>query len=390
MYRLIIIGILCWRVSAQAQQTMNSALVEDSTYNLYRTQNWKQLVKTGKSLTHQHYDYYYLRMRMAVANYALHRYGSAAAQLAKAEKFNSGDNYLQEYTFYALLLNNRFNEAMRYSRHFNQELRKSTNTIKLPFINMFALESGMKFSSRNDLVKPLFYVSLGLNHRIGRGFSLYYQYTYLGLGHNYGSSAQHQYSLQADLPMGAGFSLRPAIHYLNTRYKSSEIIDYTTNTSAFVASVQVQKYMPYVRLSLINSCSNFDNSYQLQHELDVTIFPLDNPRWSLLLNTTLFTGDIYKSLHPVMTAGFSLNYPQFFALSTAYTYAGVYNFNMYNGFQVQNGYDLLLHNIMVMPEFTIKHKYSIYGVYQLDRKQERVNGVNYWANGFSIGTKIKF
>jgi hypothetical protein len=89
-------------------------------------------------------------------------------------------------------------------------------------------------------------------------------------------------------------------------------------------------------------------------------------------------------------AGIRFNAPQFFAMSVVYTYANIYNFHLYNGYLVQNGYDLVKGNLTAMPEFIIKHRYNIFAAYQFEMKTTRETGLNYFAHGISIGTKLKF
>ena len=102
------------------------------------------------------------------------------------------------------------------------------------------------------------------------------------------------------------------------------------------------------------------------------------------------TNNFYKTIHPFLQAGLRFNAPQYFAMSIVYTYANIYNFHLYNGYLVQNGYDLLKHNVTVVPEFIIKHRFSIYAGYQLEFKTTRETNTNYIAHGITIGTKLKF
>lgn len=148
--------------------------------------------------------------------------------------------------------------------------------------------------------------------------------------------------------------------------------------------------MPYVRLDLANAFSNLDTTYQLQHTLGVTVYPLASQKLALSVNGILHTNTYYKSVNPVVQGALRFTAPQFFSMNVVYTYANIYNFHLFNGYLVQNGYDLLRHSLMVMPEFRIKQRYSIYAMYQLELKTTRETKINYLSHGISIGIKLTF
>ena len=163
-----------------------------------------------------------------------------------------------------------------------------------------------------------------------------------------------------------------------------------SNYFSFIGSLNLSKVFPYVKLDLTNAFSNLDTSYQLQHSLGVTLYPLANQKFYIMATGILHTNDFYKTIHPLVQAGIGFHAPQFFAFSVVYTYANVYNFHLYNAYLVQNGYDLLRHNVTAVPEFIIKQRFSIYAAYQLELKTTRETKINYIAHGISIGTKLRF
>lgn len=389
MYKLISVLLACVSVSASAQTELDSKLVNDSTYALYQSGKWKALEQQGRKAIHRHIDYYYLRMRVGIACYEQQKYRLALSHFEKAQQFNSSNEWTKEYLYYSYLFSDRYNEGERMTAHFSDSLRAITHTKKASLINAATAEVGMKFSSASKTVKPLYYVSFGLNHLLVRGYSLFHSYSYVQQQYYYGTYQQHQYYVSANLPLKKGFSLTPAFSVLYAVFNSTDKI-VKTKKAYFLGSLNVTKNFSYAKVALANSFSNFDTSYQLQHSLGVTVYPLANQRLSLSGTMILFTDNLYQKVHPLFQAKVSFNFPRYFSFSAAYTYARVRNFNLYNGAIVQNGYDRLNDNLTFVPEFIIQSRYRIYALYQLEFKKEQTLQTNYISHGISFGTKIIF
>lgn len=93
MYKTICLtAALLFGVLASTAQRWNMSLNPDSlSWQLYQQGRWEELLHTGKQLNKQGIDYYYLRMRMAVAAIETGRYDDACLFLDKALIFNPRD-----------------------------------------------------------------------------------------------------------------------------------------------------------------------------------------------------------------------------------------------------------------------------------------------------------
>ncbi len=400
-FGFVLIAMALLPVSAGAQQ-LNSQVVEDSTYAMYLRGDWKQLQQFSREALKQHIDYYYLRERLGIAYYMQQKYQLAAPQFEKAYAFNSGDELNNEYLFFSYAFDGRYNEALKLSRHFSPELKKKTYTTKPAPVNLAMLEFTVKVPESSSVGLPFYFVTLGLNHRISKGFSAFHAYSYSTQKYTRGIYQEHRYYLSANITLPKGVSINPAFSMLYNHYTDSlfgqpfppqrppYLGTRKSGYFSFIGSLNISKVFPYVRLDITNAFSNLDTTYQLQHTLGVTLYPLANQKFAILANAMLYTGDYYKTVKPVLQGGIKFNAPQFFATSIVYTYANIYNFHLFNGYLVQNGYDLLRHNVMVMPEFIIKKRYSLYAMYQLELKTTRETKVNYLSHGISFGTKLRF
>ena len=403
MHRLIILIFLASCFTAFAETEFNYRMVEDSSYSLYLKKDWKQLETFGAQAIKNKIDYFYLRERMGIAFYEQQKYQSAAPQFDKAYQFNSSDELLQEYLFYSYAFNNRYDNALRLTKGFSKDLKKKTGTEKPAPINYAQIDFTVKIPSRSDLVLPLYNLGISFNHRITRGYSVFHAYSFTYQRYTGGIYNQHKYFVSANIPLPKGFSMQPAFSFMADQYSDTVFsqpsrppqrptppqINKKTYFS-FLGSLNLSKVFPYAKLDLTNAFSNLDTVYQIQHSLGLTVYPLSNQKLSLSATAILHTNDFYKTFHPLVQAGIHFNAPKFFAMAVVYTYANVYNFHLYNGLLVQNGYDLLKHNVTVVPEFIIKNRFSIYAAYQLEFKTTRETKINYIAHGISFGTKLRF
>ncbi len=402
---LLIFAVLlfsCFAALAQSELTFRT--VEDSTYALYLKQDWKQLQQFGKQAERQKINYFYLQQRLGIAYYNQQKYQLALGHFNKAYAFNSGDELLQEYIYYSYAFDGRYDEALRFSKRFNKDLQLKTSTKKPAFINLVTADFTAKIPQNPDVAFPFYFVSVGFNHRITKGYSAFHTYSYSWQKYSGGLYSQHRYYLSLNIPLKKGFALNPAFSLLADQFADS-IYLYPQPPQppgpprlqlqkktyySFIGSLNLSKILPYVRIDLTNSFSNLDTTYQIQHGLGLTVYPLANQKLSIMAGAILHTSNFYKKVQPMFQAGLRFNAPQFFSFSVVYTYANVYNFHLYNGYLVQNGYDLLRGNLTAMPEFIIKRRYSIFAAYQFETKTTRETGINYFAHGISIGTKLKF
>ena len=71
---LLVLSFLIIAIKGISQDTINSATVEQKSYQLYIDKNWTELIQfVGKAID-KGYDYYYLRLRIGIAYYERKNY----------------------------------------------------------------------------------------------------------------------------------------------------------------------------------------------------------------------------------------------------------------------------------------------------------------------------
>ena len=104
---IIFILMLFLSGSILAQDQMSFAELDKKTFDLYEKNSWKELRDLGKQGLENGTDYYYLRMRIGIAEYKLRRYTTACKHFRKALEFNTNDPAALEYLYYSLLFSGR-------------------------------------------------------------------------------------------------------------------------------------------------------------------------------------------------------------------------------------------------------------------------------------------
>ena len=131
-------------IRANAQDTINSATVEQKSYQLYLDKKWPELIKFGNKAVDLGYDYFYLQMRIGIAYYEKKNYSYAEGHFKKALGFNSADDLALEYLYYCYIFKGRYDEARLLSKQFNDTLAKKIGIDNQSNIGFVMVEGGSK------------------------------------------------------------------------------------------------------------------------------------------------------------------------------------------------------------------------------------------------------
>ena len=121
---LTIILIALFTVVLNGQEKVNFWQIDSTTYSLYQNGNWKQLLKTGRLALQNDIDYYYLRMRMGIANFSQEKYAFAANHFEKALGFNKNDPAAMYYLYDSYVYSGKQKRANRFSESFYPRQKK--------------------------------------------------------------------------------------------------------------------------------------------------------------------------------------------------------------------------------------------------------------------------
>ncbi len=175
--------MVCLSFSGLAQDQKSMVDYDRETYQLYQAEQWKDVIAYGQKALDAKIDFYYLRMRMGLAYYALQNYENARLHFQEALQFEPRNHNALYYLYFSNLLCGRVGEARFSLIKMPDDTR---NAIKAPdqySVSHLSGESGY-FANRSfekmranipegDYVSSYFLQSMNFNNLSG-GINLGY------------------------------------------------------------------------------------------------------------------------------------------------------------------------------------------------------------------------
>ncbi len=404
--RLIFFAFIFISVNVFAQKSFHQ--YDSITLVQLENQDWKKLIATGKEAVKEKKDFYYLYYRMGAAFYNLEKFRKAEFYFEKAFQFNHYDDGLKESLYRTMKLNEFYDEAYRFSKTFSDSLKIKTATDKLTFVNQldasFAMNKPDSASYSQEGIQnyPLFskyFFGVGLNHRVGRGISLFHHYSGTSLNTTLYKFYQSHYFLEANIPLINHYTVQPSFGFISqkTTFTNSQVTP--VSNSYYVLSLNLKKSIPLFDFTVSGSVSDFYSLNQFQFDGGIKFYPLSNIKISI--------GAEYLGLSQQNS-----NYQSGFTLSTSYKpfsflrfnasyFKGdsLYNQNTENGFVLNNNSALLKSRWIAGCSVFLPHKINLDFMYGIDSKvyfgydlytSAYLGAINYHYNYFSTSFKINF
>jgi Tetratricopeptide repeat len=196
--KTIILFICITAPLLKAQTKLNSAYVDSASYAYFHAANWNELKNIGNKAISAGIDYYYLRLRLGIAYYNQKKYALAIPHFQKALTQNSMDALALQYLYFAYIFAERYDEAEKLSKLFDDELMKITQAGLLSQLKYISIEGGLKNAAKKqyanrdinkvqftDEFDPAYYAQLAINHSLRRRFFLTHAFTYSSQGENH-------------------------------------------------------------------------------------------------------------------------------------------------------------------------------------------------------------
>ena len=111
---LVVLLLLLSFAGAHAQ-TKEITKVDTETYGLYKQGKWDELISSGESAIENQIDFYYLRMRIAYANFVLGRYRKAIPHYQRALELKPKDITAQKFLMLCYEYGGRKHDALKLS-----------------------------------------------------------------------------------------------------------------------------------------------------------------------------------------------------------------------------------------------------------------------------------
>ncbi|HLN20606.1 MAG TPA: hypothetical protein VK213_05925 [Bacteroidales bacterium] len=378
---ILIIIIVFWSFKGFSQKSMSSMYADSITYNLYLRQQWVELTDKAEEAIKSGFDYYYMRMRLAIAYYERHNYARASENFIRALEFSADDQLALEYLFYSYYLSGKYFLAWTVVPRLsipNRErivkesrIKRNSVTAETSYLNADAGEiiasRGQVFrnpeAGSQAVTKYFINNAVYLSHIIGKRSSYFHAFTNLvkeNILHYFDGNlsadmygqkvVQNQYYGRMNFFTPTGLVISPSFHFLSTGYDfpaytssgtgfSGEF--YTARSNGFACGLGITKTSGYLVYAGEAIFSNLNNIKQLQGTLGLFFYPAGNQNIYLGGKVSMLNNADNSAFDPrfvaSLTAGFSVNNRIFFEFSG--TTGKMKNYCENNGLVVFNGVD---------------------------------------------------
>jgi hypothetical protein len=410
----ILVSLLfIYNIVSFSQEPISSAAIEQKSLQLYSEKKWDELIPFVKQTLMNGNDYFYLRMRIGIAYYELANYSQSEIHFKKALGFNSSDEVAQEYLYYSYLFNAKYDDARTLSFGFSEKLTEKIGTKKENGVVLFFFEGGTKISdsayyynkgtnSKSNFFNPAVYLQTGLTHYINKHTTLTHALTYFNQTASIGTITQFQYYINAGFSLNNNWHLSPSIHWVNLGNTTQintpppptfppqppRVQTIKTVNNYFVGSVEIQKRVTNLTISLGTTISNMNGTTQLIHSGGINVSPLGNTKLLFGLNAYLHTTTSYATLNTALSPFVSFDPVKKLTVKLSYLINQNDNFIEQNGYIINNSPDLTKSRFSVLINGNVNKHLTIYGLYQSEQKQEVVQLFNYKYAVFVAGLKI--
>lgn len=314
--KILILSVLFFRMLSLSSQEKEGYWYYDSlTYSHYENSDWESLKKSSREALRKDLDYYYLRMRAAIAFYETANYRIAEKHFKKALGWNEIDPVSREYIYYSMLFAGKNKEASLFYKKNEQFLKDKVVSknkpvrdlyldiayhinLKKDIKTLFVPESFTGISGYQTVTRNFFYGSFLLRHDITRYFTFSHGGTLLRKNNYYFSVTpertldsddhhinQNQYYANLSFYPGGGFNLNSSIHFINV--VSPELIYrergfgnlYSIpgiNENYLLYRFSARKHLGLFTTGAGISFSNLNNRDQFQKDVHLIFFPLGN------------------------------------------------------------------------------------------------------------------
>ena len=311
MRRTLIILFITFQYCLFAAETIDYQFVEKQSKSFFEKNDVKNLNKIGKLAIKNHIDYFYLRMRLGIANFSKHNYVKALPHFEHAVAFNSGDTLALEYLYYCYVYTGNENEAIKIARKMPKAKQKQLKCAKPKIVESISFQGAYQLNKsydkqitenknipkiplKRDLNKNFQFYNLGLNHHPFRRFTFNHSvsvftaantlYPYIPVDSSFeGYTKQQQYyafgkySITKNFDIGFGFhTIKTASDWAGYNATKLKYEIQSSTSQSHVYFYNLGWRYRYCQFSFFNGFSNLNSKKQTQYSFSVYFFPRGN------------------------------------------------------------------------------------------------------------------
>jgi tetratricopeptide (TPR) repeat protein len=379
-----------------SQEKIDATQIETQTLEFYNNKNWNSLIAVGNVAIKNGSDYFYLRMRVGIAYYEQKNYCLAIEHFSKAVEFNTTDDLANEYLYYSHIFLGKEEEARKLSAAFSTELKEKLGLKKIASVDFVFGSGGTKManSSFSDSKNAIYFeqatfFELGLKHYFQNKFSLFHAFNTFNQETYLGKINQNQYYVLGTIPFKNNWSVAPAFQAIQLKFTGKNSVLYPeTANNYFLGSISVNKSLKKFNFSIGTTFSNISDITQYNHFGNLKYSFFGNSKLVVGFTEYLHTSNNYVSLSNSFSAFISIQPAKFVAVKLSYFQNQNNNIIEENGYLVNNSTDLTTSRYSALANFRINKTFSLFAMYQLEKKQFYQQNSNYQYNVLMAGIKV--
>lgn len=399
--KYLLTAVLAWCVIGTRAQSVDYQQADSTSYALYQTGNWHELITFGQNTIVAGTDFPTLRMRIGYAELSTGNYSAAIIQYNEVLNKDSYNETARYYLYLCNLYQNRYNQAYYYAGHLDTATLNQENISRWGLIQA-GLETGLK-SPDNSLRGTGSYTRVSLSNRLGWRLLLdqsvvhYHQAIHYRRENNFpfinqptdnvsgslfnNSIRQLEYFGKLSYTPVNRITVFGTYHYLHTDYKEKS---YHNNLE--VAGI---KYAgAYYDMQADADFSRMNDTSVRQYNLQLTLYPLGNLSFYTISRASVLqqsgnTNAIFNQL-----AGFKAFKRTWLEGSVAF--GKLNNYAEADGLYIYNALDITTFKAGGTAYYQLNKHVLFYLNYMYERKKDYYRTAKYNQHSITGGLTWKF
>ncbi len=272
---------------------------------------------------------------------------------------------------------------------------KPTDVFRIGKTNLFNqiyFESGVKFSTKSDLIGNLSNSQIGLQHQLNNKLQLFHAYNYLSQNVWWGTITQQSYYANFEYKQNSNlkFNIAGSLLHSNTLIYSTpqdsgSIVKSNNPFISLSSTIKLNKFYvkPFFGFSQLNNLTDRHNQFQTGGEL---LFDV-NDNEGLVFGLGVFHFSNNMNFSTLIKPSISYIINDELTIAADYFYAHAKNFSDQDGYIIYNSTDKTYDRTNITLKYEFANNLFLYTIYQFERKQDYSTNLDYSFNSIFLGIK---
>ncbi len=375
---------------------------ESQILKLYNNQDWENLIRIAQEAKNTKISSYSIDYKLAVAYYNSNNYFDSAQEFENIiKKYQTKDDIILEYLYYAYLFSGRQQDALLIAKDFPYHLQQKTGVKSFEFIDFLNTEGGLKLSDKEEIgIENLTYFNAGLGQQFGYRIKLQHAFTNISQNYIDFDYTQKEYYGNMTIQMSKGLTIIPAFHYINTSENNQitrggngpSIISSNSYTKTKLFHMAIKKQ--WNRFSISPNFIYYSSKISDMETISKTQFGLNMGHTLSASKDKLWLGAGGELISSNFENNFIWNAKVYYSISPKtylyikYLNANTSDFAIENAMYYYNSISVLIDNFSATFGYYFTSKFSWFLNYQHENAKDLEYDISFKYNTIITGIKI--